>query len=221
MSADPKDLFEQTALLSEEVTRPFANSTRTYVKGTRPDMKVAMRAVSQAPTPSEGGGIANPPITLYDTSGPYTDPHAHIDLAAGLPGLRCGWIEQRRDTQRLAGRSAEYARDRLADSSLDGYRFPKLPVPRRAISGANVTQMHYARRGMVTPEMEYVAIRENARLAEMREEYHAAGLLRRHPGASFGARLPDEVTPEFVREEVAAASTTRRSSRWLSAGTSG
>jgi len=204
MSADPKDLFEQTARLSDEVTRPFANSVKIHVTGTRSDLSVAMREVRQSPTPSEGGGIANPGISLYDTSGPYTDPDAGIDLCAGLPGLRSAWIEERGDTEPLAGRSAAYARDRLADERLDGFRFPALPVPRRARSGANVTQMHYARRGVVTPEMEYVAIRENARLAEMSQRYQAAGLLRRHAGVGFGARLPDEVTPEFVREEVAA-----------------
>ncbi len=204
MSADPKDLFEETARLSEEVTRPFANSTKVHVPGTRPDMRVAMREVRQARTPSENGGIVNPEISLYDTSGPYTDPDAAIDLCAGLPGLRSPWIEERADTEILTDHTARYARERLADDRLDGFRFPALPVPRRARSGANVTQMHYARRGIVTPEMEYVAIREDARLAELKQRYAEAGLLRRHTGVGFGARLPEEVTPEFVRQEVAA-----------------
>ncbi|UCC15154.1 MAG: phosphomethylpyrimidine synthase ThiC [Gammaproteobacteria bacterium] len=204
MSADPKDLFEQTARLSEEVTRPFPNSEKVFVTGERPDIRVGMREVAQTDTPSEGGGLENPPITLYDTSGPYTDPGARVDLTRGLPATRGRWIEERADSEMLTGRSADYARERLADARLEDLRFPALPVPRRARSGANVTQMHYARNGQITPEMEYIAIRENARLAEQRDRYAEAGIVARHPGAGFGAVLPDVVTPEFVREEVAA-----------------
>jgi phosphomethylpyrimidine synthase len=204
MSADPTDLFQETARLSEEVTRPFPNSRKIIVNGSRADIRVAMREVAQTETPSDGGGIANPAITLYDTSGPYTDPTVTIDLCAGLAGLRGPWIEARGDSEPLPVRSARYSQHRLTDASLEKIRFPNVPLPRRAAAGANVTQMHYARRGTITPEMEYVAIRENARLAELRERYAEAGLLKRHEGNAFGARLPDAVTPQFVMQEVAA-----------------
>ncbi|KPK58781.1 MAG: thiamine biosynthesis protein ThiC [Gammaproteobacteria bacterium SG8_31] len=203
MSADPTDLLKQTARLSEEVTRPFMNSRKIIRTGSRGDIRVAMREVDQTATPAEGGSVANPPITLYDTSGPYTDPDANIDLSEGLPGLRNAWIEERGDSRPLGWRSARYSQDRLADRGLDSIRFPNIPRPRRACQGANVTQMHYARRGILTPEMEYVAIRENARLAELRDTYAAAGILKRHEGQAFGARLPEQVTPEFVMSEVA------------------
>ena len=203
MSADPTDLLKQTARLSEEVTRPFMNSRKIVLTGSRGDIRVAMREVDQTDTPAEGGSVANPPVTLYDTSGPYTDPDAHIDLSEGLPALRSAWIEERDDSRPLEWRSARYSQDRLADRGLDSIRFPNIPRPRRACPGANVTQMHYARRGILTPEMEYVAIRENARLAELGETYAAAGLMKRHEGQAFGARLPEEVTPEFVMSEVA------------------
>ncbi len=203
MSADPTDLLKQTARLSEDVTRPFMNSRKIVLTGSRRDIRVAMREVEQTATPAEGGSVANPPITLYDTSGPYTDPDANIDLSQGLPALRTAWIEQRADSRPMEWRSARYSQDRLADRGLDSVRFPNIPRPRRACPGANVTQMHYARRGILTPEMEYVAIRENARLAELRDTYAEAGLMKRHEGQAFGARLPEEVTPDFVMSEVA------------------
>ncbi len=204
MSTEAENLFRQTARLSEEVIGPFSGSAKVFVTGSRPDLRVSMREVRQSDTPASGGGTANPPVSLYDTSGPYTDPSAHIELETGLAALRGDWIEERGDTESLHGRSADYARARLQDPALDALRFPHLPTPRRAMAGSNVTQMHYARRGLVTPEMEYVALRENARLAELQDVYAQAGLLSRHPGQGFGARLPDEVTPEFVRKEVAA-----------------
>ena len=115
MSADPRDLFHETARLSEAVTRPFPGSTKLQVATNRPDLTVTMRQVSQSATPSEGGSLANPPIVMYDTSGPYTDPEADIDLCRGLAPTRGGWIEERGDTEPLDGRSASYARERLAD----------------------------------------------------------------------------------------------------------
>jgi phosphomethylpyrimidine synthase len=204
MSAKPEDILDQTARLSDSATGAFPRSGRIYVQGSRDDLRVGMREVSQTDTPAAGGGLANPPITLYDTSGPYTDPAATIDLARGLDPLRAGWIEERGDTEPLSGRGSDYARDRLANAELEALRFPRIPAPRRATGGANVTQMHYARRGIVTPEMEYIAIRENARLQELTETYRDAGLLARQTGRGFGARLPEAVTPEFVRDEVAA-----------------
>src|SRR5690606_30354168 len=141
----------------------------------------------------------NAPFCTYDTSGPYTDPDANIDLAAGLKALRAPWIADRGDCAPLDGLSSEFGRSRADDAKLDAVRFPALRPPRRALAGRNVSQMHYARRGIVTPEMEYIAIRENQRIEAITE----AHLLQRHPGESFGASLPGLITPEFVRDEVA------------------
>ena len=199
MSAIPTDFVEQTARLSEAVTRPFTGSKKVYVTGSRPDLRVGMREVSQADTPASFGSEENPPITLYDTSGPFTDPEAHIDLLKGLALPRENWIEERRDTERLTGPSSAFGRTRAADRALDHLRFEHIRPPRRAKPGRNVTQMHYARKGIVTPEMEYIAIRENLRLDELKD----SGLKRQHRGQAFGAALPARVTPEFVREEVA------------------
>ena len=204
MSASPREILRDAARLGESVVRPLPGSRKIHVSGSREDLRVAMREVDQAPTPSREGPLANPPITLYDTSGPYTDPDYKVDLLAGLPPLRAAWIEERGDTEVLGGVSSRFAGDRRRDPSAAEIAFPSAPPVRRGSPGQTVTQMHYARRGIVTPEMEYVAIRENARLGELRELYEASGLTAMHPGEGFGARLPDEVTPEFVREEVAA-----------------
>jgi phosphomethylpyrimidine synthase len=204
MSAIPQDFINKTDRLSGEITRPFPNSRKIFIQGARPDIRVPMREVSQAPTQASMGAEDNPPITVYDTSGPYTDPDAHIDLMKGLPALREAWVEARGDTERLDGPSSEYGRARALDPELAALRFEHIRAPRRARAGLNVTQMHYARRGIVTPEMEFVAIRENCRLQEMRADPRYARLLRQHPGESFGASIPGEITPEFVRDEVAA-----------------
>ncbi len=204
MSAIPEDFVDRTARLSREATRPFPNSRKIHVPGSRPDIRVGMREISQSDTPASFGVEENPPIPVYDTSGPYTDPDAEIDLLKGLPPLREAWIEERGDTELLDGPSSEFGRARQADPALARLRFEHIRRPRRARPGANVTQMHYARRGIITPEMEYVAIRENCRLAELRADPRYAKLLRQHPGQPFGARIPDEITPEFVRQEVAA-----------------
>jgi phosphomethylpyrimidine synthase len=203
MSAKPEELLVQTARLSEESTRAFPGSRKIYVEGCREDIRVGMREVSQTDTPAEGGGQTNPSITLYDTSGPYTDPTASINLASGLPAFRAGWIDKRADSELAQDRRSEYARDRLSSKELDDLRFPKIPRPRRAVEGANVSQMHYARQGIVTPEMEYVATRENCRLEELGDTYGQAGLLKTHPGEAFGALIPAVITPEFVRDEIA------------------
>ena len=203
MSAKPEELLVQTARLSEESTRAFPGSRKIYVEGCREDIRVGMREVSQTDTPAEGGGQTNPSITLYDTSGPYTDPTASINLASGLPAFRAGWIDKRADSELAQDRRSEYARGRLSSKDLDDLRFPKIPRPRRAVEGANVSQMHYARQGIVTPEMEYVATRENCRLEELGDTYGQAGLLKTHPGEAFGALIPAVITPEFVRDEIA------------------
>ena len=204
MNAKPEHVRAATAALSDTATRPFPSSSKVYVTGSRDDLRVGMREIAQSQTPTMFGGEDNPPVTVYDTSGPYTDPNASIDLLAGLPAMRAPWIDERADTDRLATFSSPYSRARHDNDGLDALRFPAAPAPRRARDSANVTQMHYARRGIITPEMEYVAIRENRRIEEMGDAYRAAGLLQRHPGEHFGATLPDIVTPEFVRDEIAA-----------------
>ena len=204
MNAMPSPLQQQAQQLSDSVTRPIPGSRKVFAEGSRPDLRVAMREIVQTRTPTLFGGEDNPPVTVYDTSGPYTDPDARIDLSTGLPALRARWIEERGDTAQLAALSSGFGRAREVDAKLDAVRFPARRLPRRAKDGANVTQMHYARRGIVTPEMEYVAIRENQRL-----ELLEAGpdgrhpLLSQHPGQSFGASIPARITPEFVRQEIA------------------
>jgi phosphomethylpyrimidine synthase len=199
MNAQPSDLARAAQELSESVVRPIPGSRKIHVSGSRADVRVPMREIVQETTPTMFGGEANPPITVYDTSGPYTDPDYCVDLAAGLPSLRAGWIAERGDTEQLDGLSSEFGRRRAADARLDGLRFTATRVPRRAKAGANVTQMHYARRGIVTPEMEFIAIRENQKL----EALAASALRDQHPGQAFGAALPARITPEFVRDEVA------------------
>ena len=201
-----------TARVDSAAIEPFPKSTKVYIEGSRPDIRVPMRAVAQSDTPASFGGEANPPVFVYDTSGPYTDPAASIDIRRGLPALRRGWIDERGDTEELPGPSSRYGQERLEDRSLDALRFELTRKPRRAKAGANVTQMHYARRGIVTPEMEFIALRENLRRKEYLASLEASGpmgkrtaelLGRQHPGQSFGAAIPLEITPEFVREEVA------------------
>jgi len=204
MSAIPDDVIASTARLSEEVTRPFPNARKVYVQGSRADIRVPMREVRQTPTVTNAGLEPNPPIYVYDTSGPFTDPDVRVDLTRGLPEVRTRWIEERGDTQVLPGPSSRFGRSRQDDPALAHLRFAHLRAPRRALAGRNVTQMHYARQGIVTPEMEFVAIRENQRLDALRADPRYAKLLRQHAGQHFGARLPAEVTPELVRAEVAA-----------------
>ena len=199
MNAVPDSLAQQAEQLSASVTRPIPGSRKVFVQGSRPDLRVPMREIAQTPTPTLFGGGDNPPVTVYDTSGPYSDPDAAIDLARGLPALRAQWIGERGDTVELGGVSSQFGRARESDPRLDALRFPNRRPPRCAVEGASVTQMHYARRGIVTPEMEFVAIRENQRLEAM----HDAGLLAQHAGESFGAGIPRAVTPEFVRDEIA------------------
>jgi len=204
MSANPKTFLNAAARLSEEATRPYPQSRKIYVPGSRSDLRVGMREVVQSATPLAAGTEENPPVTLYDTSGPYTDPAAKIDLFRGLAPLREPWILERNDTEPLAGPSSDYGRARAADPKLAALRFEHIRQPRRALAGRNVTQMHYARQGVITPEMEYIAIRESLRLQEMRKDPRYTKLLKQHPGQSWGAHMPQDITPEFVRAEVAA-----------------
>ncbi|AMO37413.1 phosphomethylpyrimidine synthase [Thauera humireducens] len=212
MNANEK-FIAATAQVDEAAIAPLPNSRKIYVEGSRPDIRVPMREITQSDTPASFGAEPNPPVFVYDCSGPYSDPAAKIDIRSGLPALRQRWIEERGDTEVLPGLSSEYGRIRAADSALDELRFPGLHrAPRRAKPGANVTQMHYARRGIITPEMEYIALRENLNREQYIASLRATGpkgqkmadmMLRQHPGQSFGASLPPVITPEFVRDEVA------------------
>ncbi|SAL16954.1 phosphomethylpyrimidine synthase ThiC [Caballeronia telluris] len=217
MNANPKFLSEN-AVVDAAAIAPLPNSRKVYVTGSQPDIRVPMREITQSDTPDSFGGEKNPPVYVYDTSGPYTDPDAKIDIRSGLPALRQRWIEARGDTESLAGLSSDFGRERAADPKTAELRFPGLHRhPRRAVAGKNVSQMHYARQGVITPEMEYIAIRENQRRAEYLETLRASGpngeklakmMGRQHPGQAFGAAAFGEnalkaITPEFVREEVA------------------
>ena len=204
MSAIPEDFIQKTSALSEEVTRPFAMSKKIHVAGSRPDIRVPMREVEQTPTQLNGGLEENPPIYVYDTSGPYTDPTVRIDLLKGLADVRTVWIEERGDTELLDGPTSEYGRQRQNDPELAHLRFEHIRTPRRAKPGMNVSQMHYAKQGVITPEMEFVALRENQRLDELRADPRYKKLLKQHPGQHFGANLPEQITAEFVRDEIAA-----------------
>ncbi|MBX3725408.1 MAG: phosphomethylpyrimidine synthase ThiC [Xanthomonadales bacterium] len=204
MNAVATELVLKAAELSAEVRQPFPASRKIHVEGPQ-GVRVPMREIALAPTRSGDDLLPNAPVTVYDTSGPFTDPAARIDLLVGLPALRADWIAARGDSKALDGPSSGFGRLRAEDARTAHLRFQHRRAPRRARDGGNVSQMHYARRGIVTPEMEFIAIRENARLAELRERYEQAGYLRRmHAGQPFGARLPTEVTAEFVRDEVAA-----------------
>ncbi|MBV7300455.1 phosphomethylpyrimidine synthase ThiC [Enterovibrio sp. NIFS-20-8] len=184
--------------------QPFPNSHKVHVEGSRPDIRVGMREIALADS-FVGGTKENPQfesnesIRVYDTSGVYTDPDFEIDIYAGLPKLRERWIEERSDTELLDGVTSEFAQIRLGDETLDELRFGNLPSVRKAKEGKRVTQLHYARKGIITPEMEYIAIRENMG----RHQYVDEQLNRQHLGQGFGANLPKEITPEFVRREVA------------------
>ncbi len=199
MNAVPSQLIRDTEQLSEAVTRPIPGSRKIHVDGTQPGVRVPMREIMQSQTPTLFGGEDNPPITVYDTSGPYSDPDVRIDLASGLAPMRAQWIADRGDSEPLPALSSSFGRGREHDPRLDAVRFGNRPLPRRAVAGANVSQMHYARRGIVTPEMEFVAIRENQRIDAIRD----AGLLMQHRGESFGADIQKVITPEFVRDEIA------------------
>ena len=196
---DPTDdRFEEEA---RDLTRALPASRKVYIQGSRPDIQVPMREITLTDTPVGGFGKAegekNPPFYVYDTSGVYTDPNIEIDLTKGLPKLRQAWIEARGDTEQLAKLSSQYGNERANDIATANLRFGHIDKPRRAINGKNVTQMHYAKQGIITPEMEYIAIRET-------QKQHDLTDLRQHAGNNFGANTPKLITPEFVRAEVAA-----------------
>lgn len=197
-----KTFSNSTAQVDEAAVKPLPNSRKIYITGSRPDIQVPMREISQSETAASIGAEKNPPIYVYDTSGPYTDPLVKIDIRSGLPALRENWIENRGDTEVLSGPNSAYGKQRLTDPKLAQMRFNLQRKPRRGKSGMNVSQMHYARRGIITPEMEFIAIRENQRIEALNTQDHDL-LKQQHPGQDFGASLPKLITPEFVRDEVA------------------
>jgi phosphomethylpyrimidine synthase len=200
MNTSVEKILSETAQVDKASIQPFTGSRKKYVEGSRADIRVPMREVILADTHTDLGGEKNAPVHVYDTSGPYTDPAIKIDLRTGLPALRSVWIEERNDTEVLNDSHSEFTNARLNDAKLASLRFNLTRKPRCAKKGMNVSQMHYAKRGIITPEMEYIAIRENMALAQARE----LGVLnQQHPGMSFGASIPKEITPEFVRDEVA------------------
>lgn len=182
---------------AKDLTRILPASRKVYIQGSRPDIQVPMREISLTDTPTGLGGEHNPPVMVYDTSGVYTDPRIKIDLKEGLPDVRKRWIEERADTEVLNQLSSEFGQARSKDITTAEIRFAHISQPRRAKAGKNVTQMHYAKQGIITPEMEYIAIRENQR------QCHGVDT-RQHSGQNFGAQNLREITPEFVRQEVAA-----------------
>jgi phosphomethylpyrimidine synthase len=197
---------EKTAGLT---TSPLPASRKIYVEGTQQGVRVPFREISLTPVRGHNGPDAETPapVLVYDTSGPYTDPRVRIDIRQGLQPLRLPWILARNDSEELPEVSSEYGRRRATDPSLEGLRFAHLRKPRRALPGRNVSQMHYARKGIITPEMEFIAIRENQAREQVRENARKgngqARLAQQHPGNAWGASIPPVITPEFVRDEVA------------------
>lgn len=198
----------ETAQVDAAAIAPLPASRKVYVEGSRPDVRVPFREITLSPTKTSSIDEENPPLLVYDTSGPYTDPNAQIDLRQGLPALRRAWIEERNDTEFLAGHTSEYGKRRANDPTLAQLRFDLTRTPRRALSTkdgrpGNVTQLYYARQGIVTPEMEFIALRENQRRQALGTAEVERILGHQHRGQNFGASIPDEITPEFVRDEVA------------------
>jgi phosphomethylpyrimidine synthase len=200
MNANPEQFLDKMTQLDDTTAYQYTGSRKVYVQGSRPDIQVPMREITLSDTLTSAGKEPNEPIRVYDTSGIYSDPTAKIDLRAGLPLIRQSWIEERGDTERLEKVTSTFGQQRLQDLRTEHLRFEHLRAPRRALEGRNVTQLHYARQGIITPEMEFIAIRENMSLQQAREQ---AALSAQHAGDSFGASIPKEITAEFVRSEVA------------------
>ena len=184
--------------LDKAALESFENSKKVYIEGSTPDIQVPFREISISDTPSEFGAEKNAPVLTYDTSGPYTDPKSKIDIKNGLIPLRNKWIEDRKDTEQLQGPSSTFGKKRKTDPSLEDMRFNLKRNPKKAMAGKNVSQMHYAKKGIITPEMEFIAIREN-----QRREGISDVLQTQHPGENHGAKIPQKITAEFVRDEVA------------------
>ena len=200
MNANPEHFLKKITELESKSLKQFANSTKVYVQGSRKDLLVPMREIELTDTITETGREPNPSVRVYDSSGPYSDSTGNINLRAGLPAIRLPWIEERQDTEQLDSVSSEYGRLRQHDVKTAHLRFEHLRKPRRAKSGRNVSQLHYARQGIITPEMEFIAIRENMNYLQAQEQ---AAIASQHRGESFELTIPAEITPEFVRLEVA------------------
>lgn len=193
-----KEFIGDEAKLDQSALQSFANSKKVYIQGSTPDIQVPFREISISDTPSEFGAEKNAPVLVYDTSGPYTDPKYTINIQNGLPALRTKWIEDRNDTEILDGPSSAYGKERQNDPDLEKMRFNLSRQPIKAKQGKNVSQMHYARQGIITPEMEFIAIRENQRREGLTDV-----IKEQHKGQHHGAKIPQQITPEFVRDEVA------------------
>ena len=200
MNANPKNFLDRIDQLDTSAQKHFPNSRKVYVEGSRPDLQVPMREITLTSTQTESGVEGNPPIRVYDSSGIYSDADCEIDLRAGLPSLRAPWILERGDSEQLKSPSSDFGNVRFSDAQTAHLRFEHIKNPLRAKSGENVTQLHYARQGIITPEMEFVAIRENTAQQQASEQPELAA---QHHGQSHGAAIPIEITPEFVRNEVA------------------
>ena len=200
MNANPKNFLDRIDQLDTSAQKHFPNSRKVYVEGSRPDLQVPMREITLTSTQTESGVEGNPPIRVYDSSGIYSDADCEIDLRAGLPSLRAPWILERGDSEQLKSPSSDFGNVRFSDAQTAHLRFEHIKNPLRAKSGENVTQLHYARQGIITPEMEFVAIRENTAQQQASEQPELAA---QHHGQSHGASIPFEITPEFVRNEIA------------------
>jgi len=203
--SQPQTLLRESAQVDAASVQPLPASNKIYLTGSRPDIRVPMREIQLTPTPLMGrDGVAsleqNPALRVYDCSGVYTDPNVQIDIRKGLPSVREQWVIERGDTEVLSSETSRFTQSRLHDTSLEHLRFDLKRKPRRAKAGMNVSQMHYARKGIITPEMEYIAIRENLARAQI---FESALLNQQHPGDSLGASIPHEITAEFVRDEIA------------------
>ncbi|GAB1269562.1 phosphomethylpyrimidine synthase ThiC [Aurantivibrio infirmus] len=205
MKTTTNKFLDKDDKVNQDAIQPFPSSNKMYVAGQNHNLKAPMREIHLQDTPTEFGGEVNASVHVYDTSGPYTDPNVAIDLRKGLPDVRSEWIAARNDTETLSQASSDFAIQQLNNAKLSALRFEHLRQPLKAKSGKNVSQMHYARQGIITAEMEYVAIRENMGLQQARAlaEKNNEDLIHQHPGESFGAAIPDEITPEFVRDEIA------------------
>lgn len=200
MSVTPDHFLDKIARLDTTTRQHFPNSRKVYLQGSRPDLRVPVREIKLSDTETGQGVEPNAPIRVYDTSGIYSDPQARINLRTGLPAIRSAWIAERNDTELLNTVSSVYGSARQRDVQTVHLRFEHVKQPRRAKAGCNVSQLHYARKGVITPEMEFIAIRENMAYQQTLEQVELA---HQHPGQSFGARIPQAITPEFVRDEVA------------------
>ena len=205
---------KELSVMKTDLTYSFPSSRKVYVQGSQPDIAVPMREIHLSPTETNNGNGAsepNEPLLVYDTSGPFSDPSITVDIRRGLPPIRERWIHDREDVEELQYPTSQYGRARTTDPQLNDIRFPNIRKPLRARNAKNVSQMHYAKQGIVTPEMEFIALRENQKRSS--HQAHSttnngnrngqSAIAQQHPGNAWGANIPSEIAPEFVRDEVA------------------